>query len=85
MDECIPYKIEVYTIDGCSYCEKVKKYFNDRNIPFTEIKIRDPETLEKVEKLVGEPVVPVIVIDDEIIIRGFDKSKLPTNPCKNKE
>jgi glutaredoxin len=81
---CIPHKIEVYTVDGCPYCQEVKRVLNERNIPFKEIKIETEEVAKKVMELTdGILAVPITVIDDTVVVRGFDKDKLPTSPCKD--
>ncbi len=66
-------KIEMYSRDNCQYCTKAEKLLNDKNLPFTNVKIASPEVkeelLERVDKVGGIPprTVPQIFIDDALI------------------
>jgi glutaredoxin len=54
----------------------LKDWLKQNSVPFTAYDLsRDVERREEVIKKTGQMAVPVIEIDDEIII-GFDKKKL---------
>jgi glutaredoxin len=64
-------EVTIYTKAGCPYCEAAKKDLSRRNIRFEEIDLdKRPEAKEKVVKLSGKRLVPVI-IDGDGITAGF--------------
>lgn len=69
-------KVVIYSTPTCIYCRMLKDWLKDNNIPLTEYDLsQDAKKREEVIKKTGQMGVPVIEIDDEIII-GFDKKKL---------
>ena len=73
-------KITIYTTPACPYCQQAMDYFRDKKLPFEEIDVsRDQKKAEEMVKLCmpkgGHMGVPVIKIDDEIIV-GFDRSEV---------
>lgn len=69
-------KVIVYSTPTCIYCQMLKDWLKKNNIPFTGHDLsQDAERREEVIKKTGQMGVPVIEIDDEIII-GFDKKRL---------
>jgi glutaredoxin-like YruB-family protein len=68
--------IKVYSTPTCGYCVKVKEYLKSKNIDFTDFNVSaDREKAMEMVKLSGQRGVPVIVIDEEVIV-GFDKNKI---------
>lgn len=64
-------EVTIYTKAGCPYCEAAKKDLGGRNIRFEEMDLdKRPEAKEKVVKLSGRRLVPVIVDGDSITV-GF--------------
>ena len=69
-------KITIYTTPLCPYCQQAMDYFRDKKLPFEEIDVsRDQAKAEEMVKLSDQMGVPVIKIDDEIIV-GFDRSEV---------
>lgn len=69
-------QVTIYTTKTCGYCKSTKDFFESHSVPFTEIDVganRD-KAREMVEKS-GQMGVPVICIDDEMVI-GFDEPKI---------
>ena len=65
--------IKVYTTDSCPWCDKVKNYLKSQNLEYTELNVQDDmEAREEMIKKSRQMGVPVLDIDDNIII-GFDK------------
>lgn len=57
------------------FCNKVKEFLSQNNIPFTERNIAaDPAALDELEKL-GYMTTPVTVVDSQVVV-GFDRAKL---------
>jgi mycoredoxin len=69
------FQAVLYATEWCSYCERTRKFFNERHISFREYDIeKSAEGEAQYEKLGGNGV-PVIVINDKVI-HGFDESAL---------
>lgn len=68
--------IKVYSTPTCVYCETLKEYLNDKKISFESIDVsKDQKGLERMIEKSGQMGVPVIEIDNDIIV-GFDKAKI---------
>jgi len=65
-------KVKIYTTPTCPYCEMAKEFFRENKIEFEEIDVSSDReaAMEMIEKS-GQMGVPVIEIDDKIIV-GFD-------------
>lgn len=69
-------KIKVYSLPTCLYCRKAKEYLEANNIEYEEINVAtDQEGLEEMVRKTGQMSVPVLSIDDQIVV-GFDKGKI---------
>ncbi len=68
--------ITLYTTPSCPYCKLVKDFFKEQNLPFSEIDVAsDTAAANEMVKMSGQMGVPVIKIDDEIIV-GWNKNAL---------
>ena len=70
------HKVIVYTSPTCSWCKKVRDYFSEKGLEIEEVSVvgNSEKALEMVEKS-GQMGVPVVVIDDEVIV-GYNKEKI---------
>lgn len=69
-------KIEIYSTPTCPYCVTAKKYLKEKNVPFTDYDVSmDHQKAEEMVEISGQMGVPVIVIEDEIIV-GFDQKAI---------
>lgn len=69
-------KVKVYSTPTCPYCTIAKKYMDDNKIEYEEFDVSaDEKKAEEMQKKSGQMGVPVIIIDEEVII-GFDKDKI---------
>lgn len=66
--------VMIYTSDSCVYCQLAKEYFHTNNIEFKEKNIKEPVARKELISM-GMRSVPVIKIDDEVIL-GFDQEKI---------
>ncbi len=68
--------VKVYSTPVCPYCEMAKSFLKENNVKFEEIDVSKNReaAIEMVEKS-GQMSVPVITIDDEVIV-GFDREKI---------
>ena len=69
-------KVELYTTDVCPWCHKAKEFFDENKIKYKEKNVeKHPELAAELLEKSGQMGVPVITIDDKVII-GFNKDRL---------
>jgi len=69
-------KVKVFSTPTCPYCVTLKEYLKDNNIEFEAIDVsEDKAGLDEMVKKSGQMGVPVITIDEEVIV-GFDRVKI---------
>ena len=69
-------QVEIYSTPTCSYCQKAKDYFKENKVEFADYNVaEDQEKAKEMTEKSGQMGVPVILVDDEVVI-GFDKPKL---------
>ncbi|MCK9581542.1 MAG: FAD-dependent oxidoreductase [Methanoregula sp.] len=69
-------KVTVYSTQNCPYCRMAKAFLEKNGVPFTSIDVgADSEAAKKMIELSGQRGVPVIVVDEEVIV-GFDSQRL---------
>ena len=68
--------VKVFSTPTCPYCVTLKDYLKDKNIEFEDIDVSaDKSQLDEMVEKSGQMGVPVITINDEVIV-GFDKEKI---------
>lgn len=68
--------INIYSTPACPYCRVVKNYLKEKNISFNDFNVaEDQEKAEEMVQKSGQMGVPVIEIDNNIIV-GFDKPEI---------
>lgn len=68
--------ITIYSTPTCHFCQRAKAFFKEHDVEFTDYNVLEDE--EKRQELVtksGQMGVPVIFIDDNMVI-GFDEDKI---------
>jgi glutaredoxin-like YruB-family protein len=69
-------KVKIYSTPTCPYCNAAKEFLTEEGIEFENIDVsQDKEAAEEMVKKSGQMGVPVIIINDEVIV-GFDKEKI---------
>jgi glutaredoxin-like protein NrdH len=75
-------KVKLYAISTCGWCKKTKRFLEENNI---EYEFEDVDLLEGAEKERARQEVashnprksyPTIVIDDQVVVVGFDVDRL---------
>jgi glutaredoxin 3 len=68
--------VVIYSTPTCTYCNAAKQFFNEHSVAFEEHNVAEDamRRQEMIEKS-GQMGVPVITIDDKMII-GFDEEAL---------
>lgn len=68
--------VTIYSTPTCHFCHRAKELFKEKNIPFTDHNVlEDVAARQEMVERSGQMGVPVIFIDDEMII-GFDEGKI---------
>lgn len=68
--------ITIYSTPTCPYCISAKQYFKSKNIPFEDIDVSSDQTkAQEMVKISSQMGVPVIKIDDKVLI-GFDQDEV---------
>ena len=69
-------KITVYSTQNCPYCRMAKAFLEKHNVQYESLDVgNDTVAAQKMIDLSGQRGVPVIMVDDEVII-GFDSDRL---------
>jgi len=68
--------VRVYFTDNCPYCKMVKAFLDKKKVAYQAINVgQDREAAAEMVKLSGQYGVPVLTVDDQIVI-GFDTPRL---------
>jgi NADH-dependent peroxiredoxin subunit F len=68
--------VTVYSTKNCPYCRMAKAFLEKHAIPYTSVDVgEDEEAAKHMIAISGQRGVPVITVDDEIIV-GFDAQRL---------
>jgi len=69
-------QVTVYSTPSCSWCNKLKQYLRESNIPFRDVDVsKDPAVAQNLVKQTGQQGVPQTNINGQWIV-GFDKPKI---------
>ena len=65
-------KIVLYSVAWCPHCKDAKEYFTKNNIPFINKDVElDEKAMDELTKKYKSQGVPVIVLDDKKVLKGF--------------
>jgi alkyl hydroperoxide reductase subunit F len=69
-------KVTVYSTQNCPYCRMVKAYLDRQGVDYLTIDVgSDKEQAKKMIELSGQYGVPVVTVDDEVIV-GYDTQRM---------
>ena len=69
-------KVVVYSTPTCPYCKRAKDYLSRKGVTYTDINVaQDREKAKEMIEKSGQMSVPVITIDNEVIV-GFNQDLL---------
>jgi glutaredoxin-like YruB-family protein len=69
-------KVVIYSTPNCTYCNMAKEFFAANKISYEAIDVAsDPVRRQEMVELSGQMGVPVILIDDQLIV-GYNKPVL---------
>jgi glutaredoxin len=75
-------KVKLYAISTCGWCKKTKRFLDENNVEYDcdDVDLLEGEDKEHAREEVGRHnprrSYPTIIIDDEVVIVGFDADKL---------
>jgi len=70
--------VTVYTTPTCSWCNTLKRYFQEKGIRYREVDVsKDQKAAEAMVKRSGQQGVPQTDINGQMVV-GFDKNKINT-------
>ncbi len=70
-------KVEIYSTPSCHFCHMAKEYFKENNVAFTDYNVAlDTTKRQEMLEKSGQLGVPVIVINDQDLVIGFDRKTL---------
>ena len=62
---------KLYHLEGCPYCRRVRDFIDHRglgdHVEYLEVS-QDPDALDRLVQLTGRSQVPVLEVDDDVII-----------------
>lgn len=68
--------VTIYTTPTCPYCKLAKDYLKEKGVEYKEVDVAaDKKAAQEMVDKSGQMGVPVITIDNEIIV-GFDKEAI---------
>jgi len=76
------HRVFMYTISTCAWCKRAKKLLKDNNIEYEyiDIDLCNREDREKIREDIlnrgGRLSYPTIIIDNRILITGFQEDKI---------
>jgi len=76
------HRVLMYAISTCAWCKRAKKFLKDNNIEYeyVDIDLCSREDREKIREDIlnrgGRLSYPTIVIDNRILITGFQEHKI---------
>lgn len=69
-------QVVIYSTPTCHFCQQAKEFFTENNVAYTEHDVAaDQEKAREMVTRSGQMGVPVILIDDEMVI-GFDEGRI---------
>ena len=70
--------VVVYSTPTWPWCHRAKEYLSRKGMPYTDYNVAaDKEKAKEMIQKSGQMGVPVIVIDDQVVV-GFDQARLDT-------
>ena len=69
-------KVTIYSTPTCHFCHMAKDFLKENNVEYTDYNVAtDAEKRQEMVEKSGQMGVPVIMIDDQLMV-GFDENSL---------
>lgn len=70
-------KVRIFSTPSCPYCHSEKEYLKERGIKYEDIDVsKDQDAANEMIEKSGQMGVPVTIIDNKVVIVGFDREAL---------
>jgi glutaredoxin len=69
------FPVTLYTFACGDLCDRAETLLNRRGVPYTKVNVREADGAEKLKKLTGESLVPVLQVGDKRVAKGFSDSE----------
>jgi len=71
------YRVRIFSTPTCPYCKQAKEFLSSKGVSFEDIDVSsNPEGLKEMKNITrGARTVPVIVIDDMVIV-GYEETDI---------
>ena len=70
-------RVVIYSMPTWPHCKKAKEYLSEKNIKYKEYDVSaDQKAVREMYEKTNQLGVPVIIVDDNDIMVGFDPAKL---------
>lgn len=68
--------VKVYSTPSCPYCKMAEDLLTENDVDFESVDLsEDEDEMNRIANKAGELAVPIIEIDDELIV-GFDRERI---------
>lgn len=68
--------VTIYSTPTCHFCQSAKAFFKEHNVVYEDVDVAsDAEKRKEMMEMSGQMGVPVIKIDNDILV-GFNEAKL---------
>lgn len=68
--------VKVYSTPSCPYCKMAEDLLIENGVDFESVDLsEDEDEMNRIANRAGELAVPIIEIDDELIV-GFDRRRI---------
>ena len=69
-------EVVLYSTSWCGYCAKTRAYFAENHIKYIDLDIENSEKGRADYERFGGNGVPMVLINDETLIHGYDPEKI---------
>jgi glutaredoxin len=70
-------RVTLYTTPGCPDCAAVKRYLEQKRVPYQEKDVsRNEAWIDEMKQIAGVRIAPVTVIGDQAFYGTFDQQRL---------
>lgn len=70
-------KVQIYSTPTCTYCKQAKDFFDEKGVEYEDFDVSsDPEKRTEMIEMTGQMGVPVIVVEDQEPVVGFDREAI---------
>lgn len=76
-------KVVLYSTKWCGYCAKTRKYFAENNIAYQDLDVELNESGKAAYQRFGAPGVPIVEINDDKVIFGYNPDEIEQSLAGN--